>query len=849
MATNTMSLNERERLAARLRTNLKVMHKIRCADLGEPGGIDYYRDGNAYFDGTNIHIGYGNGIMDTLRVKTPEEFASCSHMLSMHEEGHLRFTAQDVYKTGILYGCEKVATEIYFQREGSRRTPFRKNSIKNGMDWADYLDSTNEYSSNALFKLMSSLQNAVEDGRIERTQADRDDTFANERVTFRGRFWDDTDNFIPAEKLLSEPGEFYRVMFNEILILSTCFVHAKGLEKAYKGTPVWDTVEELNPIIASGVFSSSTQGMVEAVSGKPARGGEPAKKGIIDVLMPSIIASIKTDGKDRQAMERLLAAIIKNIVENIPDITEADDMMNTGTDASTEDSTEPESEGCPFGMSDLEITLPDDVYDKIAKKSKGNGKKGRLTIKREHPLTPDEDEQEKMDSSNGSPDSGEENGGSSQNGRSDGVSNGESVQNPSTGSTGASSSDPREASENEQSGSAENNGSESSSDGKSLSSPDSSNGSESSASESWNSSSEGETGTSNSMGMEGKSETSHADKMKGGKSERKSSDEAEEAGRNISDSEMKDIEKAVKEHMRNAENNLTGSEILKSAAESRKLAVKQDTRKEKKDTSKPISSKAMKDICRFVEYHHEYPIDQPLPVEVRSQGRALYLQNKRYFTGRKTPNISFLDEGAIDPNRLAGLAMGETDIFCREGKDKDFDGRAYILIDNSGSMAGAKRNRACLAAGIIEEGFKGLLPFKIVAFDYQSSVVHRVVKNWDEATNRNLCWNFCVHGDEGCGNVDGYDIKIAARELCSFPEQKKLLIVLSDGTPSDTAMCKGAIEEARGKGITVIGIYFEEGSIGYDANDFKEMYQRDYICCEDRAIAKHLVNIFMKWTR
>ena len=62
-------------------------------------------------------------------------------------------------------------------------------------------------------------------------------------------------------------------------------------------------------------------------------------------------------------------------------------------------------------------------------------------------------------------------------------------------------------------------------------------------------------------------------------------------------------------------------------------------------------------------------------------------------------------------------------------------------------------------------------------------------------------------------------------------------------------MCKGAIEEARGKGITVIGIYFEEGSIGYDANDFKEMYQRDYICCEDRAIAKHLVNIFMKWTR
>ena len=85
---------------------------------------------------------------------------------------------------------------------------------------------------------------------------------------------------------------------------------------------------------------------------------------------------------------------------------------------------------------------------------------------------------------------------------------------------------------------------------------------------------------------------------------------------------------------------------------------------------------------------------------------------------------------------------------------------------------------AAKAAAVIEEGFKGIIPMKIVAFDTCGPVIHEVIKGWDESQKLNCCWNFAKHGRNGCGNDDGYDILVAQKELLSRPEEKKLLIVL-----------------------------------------------------------------------
>lgn len=223
-----------------------------------------------------------------------------------------------------------------------------------------------------------------------------------------------------------------------------------------------------------------------------------------------------------------------------------------------------------------------------------------------------------------------------------------------------------------------------------------------------------------------------------------------------------------------------------------------------------------------------------------------------YSGGLSTPNVSFLDSGSVDPSRIYGLSFGDTDIFRKKGIDKKFDGCVYILIDNSGSMSGAKRVEACKAAALIEESFRGLIPIKIVAFDWQGQVIHEVVKGWNEQQNLNCCWNFCLYGRQGGGNADGYDILVAQKELLARPERKKLLIVLSDGMPAEASpgFTKGAIDETRKKGIQVSGIYFEEGDVIHGSEQFKAMYgNKDAIACPLSELSLNLEKIAKKFSR
>ena len=164
-------------------------------------------------------------------------------------------------------------------------------------------------------------------------------------------------------------------------------------------------------------------------------------------------------------------------------------------------------------------------------------------------------------------------------------------------------------------------------------------------------------------------------------------------------------------------------------------------------------------------------------------------------------------------------------------------------------MFGNKRTEACKAAAIVEEGFKTIMPLKIVAFDKSSNIIHEIVKNWDEVLNNNCCWNFCVQGRDGGGNEDGYDIKIATRELLRRPESRKMLCILSDGAPGNKNLVKNAVKDARKKGIEVYAIYFEEGGIGSNADDFRYMYEKDYVCCELSEVDENLSKLFKKFSR
>lgn len=272
-------------------------------------------------------------------------------------------------------------------------------------------------------------------------------------------------------------------------------------------------------------------------------------------------------------------------------------------------------------------------------------------------------------------------------------------------------------------------------------------------------------------------------------------------------------------------------------------------KEEIRDISDPLPEDFAEGMCRFKEVHRAYKVELPLPEEILREGRSLYNRNKRYFKSLSSPNVSFQDSGTVDPGRIAELAFGSTDIFLKKGIDMAFDGCAYILVDNSGSMSGKKRTAACIAAAKIEEAFRGLIPIKIAAFDVYGKVIHEVIKNWDESLRFNCCWNFCQRGRMGDGNEDGYDIMIATKELLARPEQHRLLIVLSDGAPGNRSLVRRAVEDARKKGIQVNGIYFEENLVRRTDPAMEYMYQKDYVICPETEISENLDRIFKKWSR
>ena len=797
-----ISRNEAEEFCDRIHSTLEMMNAIGFSDCNFPTpGIGMYKDVDMYFDPStnNIHLGI-YGILDAFAPDNENELFSAINYVRGHEEQHRRSTASRPYAFAISAGRKAVLEYIQEELDGYKKH-FRKDSEY--QIYADDLPNRGVYVDwNCIDQIAAGICNCLEDGRIERLRGNRFPGFANLRRVFRGKMWLTSQlEFKPYDEIKDDAGEKLTVIIDQILFLATCNIYSMGFD-IYEDTPLQTEVDSFMPDIVSAVKSGNTRGLIAPM------------QNICYKLAPYIFEVGKEAYEKNEAMDSL-AQLLSDLLENSMLISgmERQDNSLSENDEDTDDG----SWNQVFSHSDIVLTLPDDEYDKMMENGREGSNGEGLRIRREHPLEDDnEGEQGGKDGKNssGTTSSGKETESDESEGSNGGGKDGEnkkesSDSNQPNGQKGKQMKnyvDSAESREDMQGGT-----------------------------DSAGDASPGQEGGTSGLGIDGSESEGHSDgKTKAVKHASKEDRKAEEM------LIRKEMEAAAATACSEAKVNVNSANAVNAKA------YAQNKGKEVVDTSKPISSAEMKDICDFIELHRNYAVKDNLPSAYMQRGKTLHRKIEQYFKSISTPNVSYLDSGLIDPSRLYGLAMGDTQIFRKDGKEKKFDGCAYILIDNSGSMYGIKREEACKAAAIIEEGFKGIMPFKIVAFDQGTSVIHEVVKNWDEQLNKNCCWNFCLHGRNGGGNDDGHDIMVATRELMARPEKKKLLIVLSDGTPADTALCKRSIEEARKKGIAVNGIYFEIGNCRSN-NQFARMYEKDYICCPLNELDSNLVSIMKKF--
>ena len=844
----------------RQRSNIKIQNDISFADINIPAPeIDVFQDRVSFYDSQArmIHLGI-YGIIDRLKPESEEELLMGVKYVREHEEQHCRSTASRPYNIGIRRGCEAVLEYISSQVEKTTRRFRTEKEYENFAN--NILPGMGIYVNwKMLSELISGIANSLEDGRIERIRAYRFPGFEKLRIFFRGRDWDTDDHFEPYSAISGNPAEILRIITNQILSLATCQLFEKGFAMAYAGTPIHDQVNALMPYIAKGVMAGRTRDMADQVV-------EISRR-----LAPLFYAACRyseADVKARQIMEEMIKNMIKTMVDNMPE---------TGLSEQDED-TDEGSVGSTFPHSDLVITLDDETYDKLVKNGKA-GKNGEgIMIRREHPKPEEGQENEKQKEAGSQAAAGDteksQNQAASQSSQGGSGSDSQDRQNGEGSASGESQGSTRQDAEQEKGNASQGSSGSEPQEQDAQNSPDSAGGASPQNDENQDGGNSGsnsspDKGDGTDTAQDGQETAGGADGDGNKEDSSQSAENPAAASKIAGNPSGGGQQKKGKASDPNADADITAiKEAMKAAAEEAREAAKKDIRnvneasaheraivqkaKEVPDKAKPITAEDVRKVCpRFKELKREYKLKDPLPAVLAAKGKSLLRKNQQYFKSLSRPNISFLDSGSVDPSRIYGLSFGDTEIFRKKGMDKKFDGCAYILIDNSGSMSGNKRIEACKAAALIEESFRGLIPIKIVAFDYTGVVIHEVVKGWDEQMRLNCCWNFCLHGREGGGNADGYDIKIATMELLSRPERKKLLIVLSDGMPTGTSegFTKGAINEARKKGCQVTGIYFEEGRLGRDSSKFKQMYQKDYIICTAEELTDQLSAEMKKFSR
>ena len=189
------------------------------------------------------------------------------------------------------------------------------------------------------------------------------------------------------------------------------------------------------------------------------------------------------------------------------------------------------------------------------------------------------------------------------------------------------------------------------------------------------------------------------------------------------------------------------------------------------------------------------------------------------------------DRGTIVPSRLWRLGRsGEAKVFKRELKGDSSDFVVDVLIDASGSQM-SRQGEVALQAYIISESLSNAgLPHRVMSYctfwDY--TILHRFREYDDPRSANENIFNYVTSSN----NRDGLAIRAAGYGLLMREEEKKILIILSDGRPYDVVVNRpnarnphpyhgkyaitdtaAQIRKLRSQGVSVLGVFATEKKI------------------------------------
>ena len=732
----------------------------------------------------------------------------------------------------------------------------------------------------AIKSICHSVVNSVEDGRIERIEALSNEGFDETRILFRLYLWKQFEGPYSEEP---EAAEQLVEFMNNILTLSTLYrlkpgsdrvstgVLTKGWLKCRRGTEEHMLVKKMKPIIRKAINADQCEDIV-----KPC-------VTLLKMLYPYI-----KECCELKVITRELADLLEKVLQECLNSEENNGMCvpsgsgsssggmgsseagTSGSGSSTEgeETSEEETSGSN-GSTEGEETSEEETS------GSGSSTEGEETSEKEtsgsNGSTEGEDaSEEETSGSNGSTE-GEETSEEETSG-SNGSTEGEEISEEETSGSG-SSTEGEETSEEETSGSNGSTEGEETSEEETSGSNGSTEGEETSEEETSgsNGSTEGEeTSEEETSGSESSTEGEETSEEEtsgsNGSTEGEDATEEETSGSNgsiegeDSSEEDEDLE----------EGNMQNDASLDSEFQDKYSKSQEHCGQEMKRDSKSLAESLYgnyddSDMYDFLEIVPDMSKKSSIFPELKGEANILKRFFENYIRNKSTPNLVNQKRGKLNTRQLTKVAIGQSNYFKKTGEPWEPSLAVYLLKDNSGSMGGgqgSKHEESCKALSIIEEALPSNISLKICSFftaGYHGNwaVVHHMIKDWGDvsgSTNYSATY-YQSNPISAGGNKDGYDIRVATHDLQGRPEEKKILIVLSDGQPSDYEKgeaaayldVKNAVAEARKSNIEVVSLFFGSDDFIQKSEEFyRLMYEKNYIGCNPENIGKELSKVLKK---
>ena len=168
--------------------------------------------------------------------------------------------------------------------------------------------------------------------------------------------------------------------------------------------------------------------------------------------------------------------------------------------------------------------------------------------------------------------------------------------------------------------------------------------------------------------------------------------------------------------------------------------------------------------------------------------------------------------GMLDTKRLHGLAVGDSRVFLKLGQKTAINTAVHILLDSSGSMAGASlklASQACYTVASAMERIKGI---NVAVSTFPAGAINEgvTVAPLIEHGER-------VHADldiqaEGCTPL-AQALLWVMQHMVVTKEQRKIILILSDGEPDSIPAAQRVLKIALDVGFEVYAVGIKSAAI------------------------------------